>query len=98
MTTQQANEKLAGDLHRVMQDAEELIKATSGQTGESISEIRSRLTSAMEAAKANARRFQEKAVETARATDRCIRDHPYESLGVAAGLGLVIGLLVGRRQ
>ena len=98
MSTQEANNKLAGDLQSVMRDAEELMKATSGQTGERVSEIRSRLTAAMETAKATAHRLQEKAVEAAKATDHVIREHPYESLGVAFGVGLLIGVLVGRRQ
>lgn len=98
MSTQEANNKLASDLQSVMRDAEELMKATSGQTGERVSEIRSRLTAAMENAKATAHRLQEKAVEAAKATDHVIREHPYESLGVAFGVGLLIGVLVGRRQ
>jgi ElaB/YqjD/DUF883 family membrane-anchored ribosome-binding protein len=98
MTTQEANEKLADDLRRVMHDAEELMKATAGQSGEKLVEIRSRLTAAMEAAKNNASRIKDKAVEAAKATDHCIREHPYESLGVSFGVGLLIGVLVGRRQ
>lgn len=98
MTTHEANEKLAADLHGVMRDAEELMKATAGQSGERLTEIRSRLSAAMEAAKANATKLKEKAVEAAKATDHCIREHPYESLGVAFGVGLLIGVLVGRRH
>jgi ElaB/YqjD/DUF883 family membrane-anchored ribosome-binding protein len=41
--------------------------------------------------------LQEKSAASARATDRTIRQHPYESLGVAFGLGLLIGVLINRR-
>ena len=97
MTTEQANERLASDLKAVMRDAEELMKATAGQAGEKVSEVRSRLASALESAKATCQRLEEKTIAAAKATDRTIREHPYESLGVAFGVGLLVGVLVARR-
>ena len=97
MTTQEANERLTGDLKTVVRDAEELMKATGGQTGEKVSEVRSRLAAAVESAKATCQRLEEKAVAAAKATDHVIREHPYESIGVAFGLGLLIGVLVSRK-
>ncbi len=97
MTTSEANKILVGDLKLVMSDAEELLRATAGEAGEKVKEIRRRLTVALESAKANYDQLQDKAVEATKATDRVIRDHPYESIGVAFGVGLLIGVLVGRR-
>ena len=34
--------------------------------------------------------------EAAKATDQVIRGHPYESIGIALGVGLLIGVLAGR--
>jgi len=100
MTTQKANRRLVSDLKRVVRDAEDLLKATADQTGEKLNEIRSRLTGALESAKATYESVQEKvqgeAVAAAKATDRVVRDHPYESIGTAFGLGLLIGVLVAR--
>jgi ElaB/YqjD/DUF883 family membrane-anchored ribosome-binding protein len=42
-------------------------------------------------------RAQEKAVERAKAADRVVRDHPYQTIGLAFGLGLLIGVLARRR-
>ena len=56
-----------------------------------------RLAQALESAKAACRRLEEKAIEGAKATDRVIRNHPYPSIGVGFGIGLLIGLLVTRR-
>ena len=98
MTTLEANDKLTADLQAVMQDAEELMKATSGQTGEKAAELRARLAGAIETAKTTCRRWQAKAVEAAKATDNTIREHPYESMGVTFGVGLLLGVLVGRQQ
>ena len=97
MTTQEANEKLVNDLKLVMRDAEELLKATGGQAGEKITEIRNRLAGALESARATYGQMQDKTVEAAKAADRVIRDHPYESLGVAFGAGLLLGVLVTRK-
>jgi ElaB/YqjD/DUF883 family membrane-anchored ribosome-binding protein len=97
MTMVETNERLVGDLKAVARDAGELLKATSGQAGEKIGEVRNRLAAAVDSAKATCQTLQDKTVKTAKATDRCIRDHPYETIGVAFGLGLLIGVLVGRR-
>jgi ElaB/YqjD/DUF883 family membrane-anchored ribosome-binding protein len=97
MTTTEANAQLARDLKAVVRDAEELMKATAGQAGEKLTEMRSRLAAALESAKGTCHKLEEKTVATAKATDRCIREHPYESIGVAFGVGLLIGVLVGRK-
>jgi ElaB/YqjD/DUF883 family membrane-anchored ribosome-binding protein len=97
MTTEQANQRLASDLKAVIRDAEELMKATAGQVGDKVAEMRSRLTAALETAKATCHRLEEKTVAAAKTTDRTIREHPYESIGIAFGVGLLVGLLVIRK-
>jgi ElaB/YqjD/DUF883 family membrane-anchored ribosome-binding protein len=97
MTTEQANERLAGDLKALMRDAGELLKATAGQAGEKVTELRSRLAAAIESGKATCHRLEEKTVAAAKVTDRTIREHPYESIGIAFGVGLLVGVLVGRK-
>jgi ElaB/YqjD/DUF883 family membrane-anchored ribosome-binding protein len=97
MTTEHANERLASDLKAVVRDAEELMKATAGQAGEKIGEVRNRLAAALESAKTTCHRLEEKTVAAAKATDRTIREHPYESIGIALGVGLLVGWLVARK-
>jgi ElaB/YqjD/DUF883 family membrane-anchored ribosome-binding protein len=97
MTTQEANEKLARDLKQVMCDAEDLLKATAGPAGEKISEVRTRLAGALESARATSAHLQDKTVQAAKATDRVIREHPYESIGIAFGVGLLVGVLMNRK-
>jgi ElaB/YqjD/DUF883 family membrane-anchored ribosome-binding protein len=98
MSTAEANEKLSGDLRAAVSDAEGVLKAAGGIAGESAHEVRSRLAAAIESAKATCQRLEEKSLAAAKATDRVIRDHPYESIGVAFGLGLLIGVLVARNR
>jgi ElaB/YqjD/DUF883 family membrane-anchored ribosome-binding protein len=47
--------------------------------------------------KAMIQRAEKKAVEQAKAADRVVRDHPYETIGIAFGLGLLIGILARRK-
>ena len=98
MNTSEINtDRLVSDLKTVTKDAEELLKTVSGEEGNGSNDIRMRLSSAIDSAKATYRRLEEKAVAGARATDKVIREHPYESLGVAFGLGLLVGVLVTRK-
>jgi len=90
-------EKLVSDLKTVAHDAEELLKATAGDLGEKAKEARTRLTAAVEEAKATCHKLQDRASASAKATDKVIRDHPYESLLVSFGAGLLIGLLVNHK-
>jgi ElaB/YqjD/DUF883 family membrane-anchored ribosome-binding protein len=97
MTVEEANAKLATDLKAVVRDAEALLMATAGQAGEKVAEVRQRLSSALESAKATCHNLQDKTAEAAKVTDKVIRTHPYESIGIALGVGLLIGVLVTRR-
>jgi ElaB/YqjD/DUF883 family membrane-anchored ribosome-binding protein len=101
MTTSEANKRLVGDLKTVAKDAEELMKATANHAGEKVVELRERLATTLESAKVTAQRLEEKtkeaAKEAAKVTDRTIREHPYESVGIAFGVGLLFGLLIARR-
>jgi ElaB/YqjD/DUF883 family membrane-anchored ribosome-binding protein len=98
MTTYEANQKLTSDLNLVLADAENLLKATAGAGDEKVREAQSRLASALASAKATCERLKKKTVEAAKATDHVIRQHPYQSIGIAFGIGSLIGVLVGRRH
>jgi ElaB/YqjD/DUF883 family membrane-anchored ribosome-binding protein len=97
MSNEANMEKIMTDLKVLTRDAEALMHATAGQAGEKVSELRQRLSAALESAKATCHRLEEKAIASAKAADKAIREHPYESIGVAFGIGLLIGVLVGRR-
>jgi len=63
-------------------------------------QIRARLQNVIDRAKEVCERLQDQTTAAARATDRTIRDHPYQSIGIAFGLGVLIGVLAmrGRRD
>jgi ElaB/YqjD/DUF883 family membrane-anchored ribosome-binding protein len=88
---------LVQDLKTVVHDAEGLLKATAGEVSEKAKEARQRLTAALASARESCSHLEERAIAGAKATDRVIREHPYESLGVAFGVGILLGVLIGRR-
>lgn len=96
-----SKEKLAADLKTVIADAEELLSLTSSQTGDKVAELRLRMGDNLRAARYKLEdaeaAIRDKAREAARATDDYVHENPWRSIGVAAGAGLVIGLLIGRR-
>ena len=97
MTLQESNQRLNSDLQAVIRDAKVLLQDSGGTDGGHIGALRIRLNGALESAKATAHRLQEKAVGAAKATDRAVRSHPYESIGVALGIGVLIGLFARRK-
>ncbi len=103
MTTETAatREKLAADLRAVIDDTEELIKATAGQAGDKINAARARAEETLRGAKARMAELgqagAEKARAAARATDTYVHDNPWQAVGVAAGVGFLVGWLLGRK-
>lgn len=94
-------EQLINDFKVVIADAEALIKATANQGGEAVLNLRAKAEESLAAAKVKLVEAQDALVEqgkiAAQATDDYVHEKPWHAVGIAAGLGLVIGLLIGRR-
>jgi len=90
-------ERLAGDLKDVMRDAEAILQDTAHDASEKAKAARERLLSAIDSAKACCQDLESKAVEGAKAADMVIREHPYQSIGIAFGVGLLAGYLLTRK-
>jgi ElaB/YqjD/DUF883 family membrane-anchored ribosome-binding protein len=91
--TARKQEKLMSDVKTVLSDAEELLKQAASTTGEKAAELRERGMGLLKQAKEKAQDLQ----DAARATDDYVHDHPWKAVGVAAGVGLLIGLLLNRK-
>jgi ElaB/YqjD/DUF883 family membrane-anchored ribosome-binding protein len=74
---------------------------TVRRVGEAASSAAQRMTESLEQGRATLGDMQalisERARECMRTTDTYVRDNPWQAVGFAAGLGLIIGLLLGRR-
>jgi ElaB/YqjD/DUF883 family membrane-anchored ribosome-binding protein len=103
MATENAvsREKLAADLRAVVDDTEELLKATAGQAGEKIAAARTRAEKTLREARAGLEALGEAGVEkakaAAKATDAYVHENPWQSIGIAAGVGFLLGWVLGRK-
>ena len=94
-------DKLVQDMKVVISDAEDLLRATANQAGEKISVARERIEDSLHQAKVKLAEAEalvsERAREAARYTDEYVHENPWRAIGVAAGIGLLLGLLISRR-
>jgi ElaB/YqjD/DUF883 family membrane-anchored ribosome-binding protein len=94
-------DKFVQDMKLVISDAEELLRATASQAGEQISVARERIKDSLHEAKVKLAEadavVRERARQAARYTDDYVHENPWRSIGVAAGIGLLLGLMLGRR-
>jgi ElaB/YqjD/DUF883 family membrane-anchored ribosome-binding protein len=94
-------DKLVQDLKIVVSDAEELLRATASQAGEKAAVAREKIQESLHRAKVKLAEAEDavidKTKQAARATDEYVHEHPWRAVGVAAGIGLIIGLLISRR-
>jgi len=100
MTTP-STERIVEDLRRVVEDAELLLRETANLAGERVDEARGRASESLQAARNRLTVLEEevlgKARDAAKDAERYVRDNPWQSVGLAAGIGLVIGVLISRR-
>jgi len=84
-------------MNALADDARALMAATADVAGEKVGEARKRLASALERTKEIASRVREKAVESAKAADEAVHEHPYQAIGIAFGVGALLGYLIARQ-
>ena len=94
-------DKFLQDMKTVITDAENLLRATANQAGEQIAVARERIQDSLHQAKVKLAEAEvvvrERARQAARYTDEYVHDNPWQAIGVAAGIGLALGILLARR-
>jgi ElaB/YqjD/DUF883 family membrane-anchored ribosome-binding protein len=80
------------------EDARALMAATADVAGEKVSEARKRLAAALESGKELYGRVRDKTVEKAKEVDETVHEHPYQAMGIALGIGVIVGYLIARRH
>ncbi len=99
--TDVARDKLISDVKVLMADADDIVKAMASATGEKAVELADKLRINMRNAKDKMADMQvvvaDKAKVAARVTDDYVHDNPWQAVGIAAGVGVLLGLLIGRR-
>ncbi|MFC4486053.1 DUF883 family protein [Tepidiphilus baoligensis] len=104
-TPQASTEKLKEELRQLAQTLDELLLATANETSSEIRELRERARARLEEtrerlAERGAELYQQASTTlraTAQQTEGYVREHPWTSIGLGAAVGMLIGLLMGRR-
>ncbi|BBO59346.1 YqjD family protein [Mycoavidus sp. B2-EB] len=94
-------EKLMSDIKNILLDAEELLNQAASASGERANELREKALYQLKQAKEKAADTQalviEKSRQAARATEDYVHNHPWHATGIAAGVGILVGLLINRK-
>ncbi len=94
-------QKLVSDMKNVVADAEDILRATAGVAGEKMSELRERIGERLHDAKLRIADAEavlvDKTKAAARVTDDYVNDNPWQAVGIAAGVGFLLGIIIGRR-
>jgi ElaB/YqjD/DUF883 family membrane-anchored ribosome-binding protein len=99
--TKENQEALMSDLQDALSDTEAMLNDIASDGGQMAKDLRQKLTENLQNVKAKLIETEElvteKAKFAAKATDDYVRENPWQSVGVAAGVGFLIGMLVSRR-
>lgn len=94
-------QKLVSDMKNVVSDAEDILRATAGVAGDKMTELRERIGERLRDAKLRIADAEavliDKTKAAARATDDYVNDNPWQAVGIAAGVGFLLGIIIGRR-
>lgn len=98
----QASRKGKGELHNFISDVEDLITSMTPLTGADLERAKQKLTERVGAAKESlteaGTEIAERARESARVTNTYVHEHPWQSVGIGAILGLLVGIAINRRM
>jgi ElaB/YqjD/DUF883 family membrane-anchored ribosome-binding protein len=96
----ETKDRIVDDLKSLIADAEELLRATTNQAGEAVAAARQKIErSLIEGKKALSDAEQmviQRSKEAADFADDYVRENPWGAIGIAAGVGLLVGLLMRR--
>jgi len=98
---ERSRDALVKDFAEVLAEAETLLKQAAKESGEKASDLRTQVEAKLRSAKLRLMDLQDDAIDTAKAaarvTDDYVRDNPWQAIGVAGLIGLLVGLVISRR-
>ena len=101
LTSVNLQQQLVSDIKSVISDAEDMLGATADQTGEKIASLRARIEVRLRDARLRLTDAEDllvtKTKAAARATDDYVHESPWTAVGIAAGVGVLVGLIISRR-
>lgn len=87
-------QKISGELKNVVHESEQLIAALAGEKAEA---LREQLGELVQTARETCSKLEAKAKAGLETADHSVREHPYQAIGIAAALGVLVGVLIARK-
>ena len=97
MTTEHATDQILNNLRQVMTAAEDVLSASVDEANDGVNDLRRRLASAVQAARASCGELEQGTKAFATAADQTVRTHPYQVMGMVFAAGLLLGVCVNRK-
>lgn len=96
--TDQIKDQVFSELQALIEESEKLLEDSAALVGEEADTLRAQVGLKLKQARQAAGSVREKAQPVVNATQDYIGGHPWQTVAISAGLGLVVGLLLGRRN
>lgn len=96
--TDQIKDQAFSDLQVLIEESEKLLNDSASLVGEEADNLRSQVSLKLRQARDAVSGVREKAQPVVDATQEYIGGHPWQTVAVSAGFGVVVGLLLGRRN
>lgn len=96
-----STDQVVADMKRVVDDAEALLSATVNAAGDKVAAARARMEASLDNVRGKIAETQRAVIDdataAAQATDEYVHAHPWKTAGIAAAVGVIIGMLLARR-
>ncbi|AVD83901.1 DUF883 domain-containing protein [Pseudomonas sp. SWI6] len=96
--SEQIKDQVFSELQALIEESEKLLNDSASLVGEEAETLRAQVSLKLRQARESANRVRAKAQPVMDATQDYIGGHPWQTVAISAGFGLVIGLLLGRRS
>ncbi|MDH0747214.1 DUF883 family protein [Pseudomonas sp. GD03842] len=96
-TAEQIQDQAFSELAALIEESDKLLKDSASLVGEEAETVRAQLSLKLKQAVDSLGRVRDKTKPAVEATETYIGGHPWQTVAISAGFGLVVGLLLGRR-
>jgi ElaB/YqjD/DUF883 family membrane-anchored ribosome-binding protein len=97
MTEKSAATTLTDDVKQLLHEAEQALAHTGDDANEKVDELRERLRTVIDDGSHSFARLRREAIRRTKQADELVRENPYYAIGIAAGVGALLGFLISRR-